>query len=347
MNVRPDRLEQSLAGSLAPVYLVAGAEPLLVQESRDAILGAAKEHGFMERTVYQAGAGFDWSALESAGMEQSLFSSRKVIDLRLPTGKPGKEGGKYLSDWAAQPDPDTLLIVSCDTWDASSRKSRWAADLGKAGVLVEIWPIKVNELPSWVDRRMRQAGLEPERDAVRLLTELVEGNLLAAQQEIDKLALLHSENDLTAADVRVSVANSSRFDAFRLGECLLSGESGECLKVSSGLQRTGVAIQMVGAALDYQLTQLSSIRSAVKLGANEAQAFGRFRVFRMAQPVFRKALRRVSDRQLQDSFRALALLDRQGKGRAAGDPWQTLDQMLLMFCASPGEAKGMPCSWNG
>lgn len=152
---------------------------------------------------------------------------------------------------------------------------------------------------------------------------------------------------MTPAQVRASVANSSRFDAFRLGECLLGGQPHECLKVSSGLQRTGVAIQMVGAALGFQLTQLNAVRNAVNHGANEAQAFGRFRVFKMAQPAYRKALRRVSDRQIQDSFRALALLDRQGKGRAAGDPWQTLDQMLLMFCAMPREAREMPASWEG
>jgi DNA polymerase-3 subunit delta len=218
--------------------------------------------------------------------------------------------------------------------------------LNKAGVQVDIWPVKANELPSWVEQRMRIAGLKPEREAVRLLADLVEGNLLAAQQEIEKLALLNKDGAVTTDLVRASVANSSRFDAFRLGECLLVGKSGECLKVASGLQRTGVAIQMVGAALSFQLTQLSSVRSAVNQGANEAQAFGRFRVFKMAQPLFRAALRRVSDRQLMDSFRALALLDRQGKGRAAGDPWQTLDQMLLMFCAAPGEAAAMRTPWS-
>jgi len=346
VNIRPERLKQSLEGTMAPVYLVSGSEPLLVQECRDLILEAARKNDFLERTVYQALAGFDWDILSSAGMEQSLFSSRKIIDIRMPTGKPGKDGGKKLSEWASHPDPDVLLIVSCDSWDASSRKARWTADLNKAGVQVEIWPVKPSELPAWIERRMRSAGLNPEREAVRLLADLVEGNLLAAQQEIDKLALLNADESITTALVRASVANSSRFDAFRLGECLLGGESSECLKVASGLQRTGVAIQMVGAALNFQLTQLSAVRAAVKQGVNEAQAFGRVRVFRMAQPLYRQALRRVSDRQLGDCFRALALLDRQGKGRAAGDPWQTLDRMLLMFCASPTQAENMPAPWT-
>jgi len=333
MQIKPERLEQSLAGSLAPVYLVAGAEPLLVQESRDMIIAAAKREGYLERTVFEVNKGFDWEALQGAGMEQSLFSSRKISDLRLPSGKPGQAGGKILTDWAREPTPDVLLIVSCDSWDASSRKSRWAGEMAKSGVLVEIWPVKAHELPAWIERRMRAAGLTPERDAVALLAEWAEGNLLAAQQEIDKLTLLVPDGKVGMELVRQSAANSSRFDAFQLGECLLSGRAGDCLKVAASLQRTGVAIQAVSGALYYQLGQLEALFHAVHAGENEAQAFGRLRIFRMAQPAFRNALKRLSSRQIGDAFRSLALLDRQSKGRAGGDPWQTLDRMLLDLCA--------------
>jgi len=338
MNIKPESLPQALKKSLAPIYLVAGAEPLLVQESRDLILEAAKSQGFLERDVHQAGSTFDWNSIQDAAAEQSLFSSRKLIDVRLPTGKPGAEGGKFLTRWAESPDPDRLLIVSCEGWDSASRKSRWAAALASAGVLVEIWPVKIQGLPAWVERRMRAAGLRPEREAVRLLADLVEGNLLAAQQEIEKLALLDPGGKVSVELIRGSVGNSTRFDAFRLSECLLSGQAVESLKVASGLRRTGVAIQAVTGALYYQLAQLNAIRCAVTGGENEARAFGRLRVFKMAQPLFRLALRRLSQRQISDSFRALALIDRQSKGRAAGDAWQTLDQMLLELCAQPGSA---------
>lgn len=338
MNIKPERLAQVLEKSLAPVYLVAGAEPLLVQESRDLILHVAKRHGFLERSVHQTGSAFDWEIMQNAAAEQSLFSSRNVLDVRLPTGKPGKDGGKFFTQWARSPDPDRLLIVSCAEWDSASRKSRWAAELDGAGVLVEIWPIKARELPAWIDRRMRAAGLRPEREAVRLLADLVEGNLLAARQEIEKLALLDPGSTVTADVIRRSVANSSRFDAFRLSECLLGGQAGDCLKVASGLRRTGVAIQAITGALYYQISQLDAIRAAVHAGEDQARAFSRLQVFKMAQPLFRQALSRLSDRQIGDSFRALALLDRQSKGRAAGDPWQTLDQMLLALCAESKSA---------
>lgn len=333
MNIKPERLARALAESLAPVYLLAGAEPLLLQESRDLILQVARGHGFLERSVHQTGSSCDWEIMQNAAEEQSLFSSRRVIDVRLPSGKPGKDGGKFFSQWARSPDPDRLLIVSCDEWDSASRKSRWAAELGAAGVLVEIWPVKAKELPVWVERRMRSAGLRPDREAVRLLADLVEGNLFAARQEIDKLVLLNPGSAVTADDIRRSVSNSTRFDAFRLNECLLGGQAGDCLKVAAGLRRTGVAIQAIAGALYYQIGQLDALRAAARAGENEARAFSRLRVFALAQPLFRQALARLSDRQIGDAFRALALLDRQSKGRAAGEPWQTLDQMLLALCA--------------
>jgi len=344
LNIKPERLLQVLEKALAPVYLVAGAEPLLVQESRDLIVRVAKEHGFLERKVYQASSSFEWGIIQEAASEQSLFASRSVIDVRLPTGKPGKEGGKFFTDWAGHPDPDRLLIVSCEEWDAASRKSRWAVELASAGALVEIWPIRPAELPGWIERRMRAAGLRAESEAVRVLADLVEGNLLAAQQEIEKLSLLDGGRGVTVDDIRNSVGNSSRFDAFRLTDCLLSGRQDECLKVASGLRRTGVAIQAVVGALYYQLNQLDAVRSALAGGEDESRAFGRMRVFRMAQPAFRLALRRVSERQIGDSFRALALIDRQSKGRASGEPWQTLDEMLLAFCIR--RTTPQPAGWQ-
>jgi DNA polymerase-3 subunit delta len=333
VNIKPDRLAQALEKTLAPVYLVAGSEPLLVQESRDLIIQAARKHGYLGRDIHVAGKFFEWELLENAGVEQSLFSSRKIVDLRLASGKPGLPGGKALSKWAKAPDPDVLLVVSCDTWDTASRNSRWASDLAEAGVMVDIWPIKPQELPAWIERRMRALGFQPGKEAVQLLADLVEGNLLAAQQEIEKLVMLGHGSSITADTIRLSVANSSRFDAFRLSECLLAGDAAEGLKVAAGLRRTGVAIQAVTGALYYQLSQLSAVQSAVLSGENEERVFSRLRIFRLAQPLYRQALRRVSAWQLGDSLRALSLVDRQGKGRAAGDPWQTLDGIILGLCA--------------
>jgi len=330
--VNPEQLPALLARSLEPVYLIAGAEPLLVQECRDQVIHAAQQQGFAERKVFDAHAKFDWETLGEDAAGLSLFSSRRIIDVRIPTGKPGMEGAKALVDLVKEPDPDVLLLISCEQWDGSSRKSKWAATLARAGVLVEIWPVKPQALPRWIRGRMSAAGLKPEPEAVALLAELVEGNLLAAQQEIDKLLLKGGDGTVSAADVNRAVADSARFDAFRLVECVLTGELGECLRVASGLQRNGVAIQPVSGALHRELTQADAVRAAVQSGENLASVFGRLRIWQSRQAPIGQAVRRLSEFDFAESFRALTLIDLQSKGRAQGDPWQTLDRLLWKLC---------------
>ena len=335
MRAKPDQLPAQLARSLQAVYLVAGAEPLLVQECRDQIIKAAQQQGFAERDLFQVDAKFDWDRIHEQTASLSLFSSRKIADIRIPSGKPGREGAKVLGEMAESPDPDILLLVSCDHWDASSRKSKWAGILEKAGVLVEIWPIKPHELPGWIRTRMRKAGLEPEPGAVELLAELVEGNLLAAQQEIDKLLLLDQDTRVTTDIISLAVANSARFDSFRLVECTLQGRLGECLRVASGLQRTNVPIQLVTGSLYRELMLTDSARAAIRAGENESAVFRKLQVWQARQGPMKQAIRRLSDDDLGESFRALSLIDRQSKGRAPGDPWQTLDRLLWSLC-EPG-----------
>jgi DNA polymerase-3 subunit delta len=338
MMAKADQLPALLSKSLAPVYLVAGAEPLLVQESRDRIIQAAQQQGFVERTVFDVTRNFDWGLLAGDAAELSLFSSRKIVDVRMPTGRPGRDGSQALLEVVQAADPDVLLLVSCGKWDTSLRKSKWATGLARAGVLLEIWPVKPQQLPQWIRNRMAAAGLDPEPDAVAMLAELVEGNLLAAQQEIDKLVLLEQAGRVSADDVTRAVANSTRFDAFRLVECALQGQLGECLRVATGLQRTNVAIQAVSGALYRELSLTDSVRSAIQSGENESSVFGKLRIWPARQAPIRQALRRLSEFDFGESFRALALIDRQSKGRAPGDPWQTLDRLLWFLC-EPGAVR--------
>lgn len=329
MSLLPEHLPRALAKGLRPLYLLAGAEPLLVQESRDHILLAARQQGFLQREVFQVDANFDWEALQASGMEQSLFASRKVIDLRMPTGKPGQDGSKYFVEYCKEPDPDVLLIISSGAWDTATRKTKWASELARVGELVEIWPVKAADLPGWIARRLQASGLKADADAVRMLADLVEGNLLAAQQEIDKISLLNSGTLVTVDTIRNAVSNNARFDAFRLGECLMQGKAADCLRAAAGLQRAGVAIQAVSGALIYQLSQMEAVRASISAGASEDSAFGLHRVFRANQPMMRQALRRIPARTLRAAFSMLAKIDQQSKGQLSGDPWQTLDQMLL------------------
>ena len=332
MKIKPEQLTRSLEQSLAPVYLIAGEEPLFVQACRDLVIRAGQKRGFLERSIYEAHAKYDWEIIGADAAERSLFSSRRVFDVRLDSGKPGTAGGKFLTGWAAAPDPDYLLIVSCMEWDSSSKASAWATRLAAVGVQVEIWPVKPADLPGWIGRRMRTVGLVPDPEAMQMLAELVEGNLLAASQEIEKLSLAGLSKRVTAEDITRSVATSSRFDAFRLGTSALAGNAPECMRVITGLQRNGMAIQALVGALYYQLGQLHDVHGALRAGENEAQAFRQSRVFGLMQPAMRQAVRRLTADQIDQSFRFLAMADRQSKGQAAGDPWQTLDEMLLGLC---------------
>lgn len=335
MAVKADQLPARLARSLEPVYLVAGAEALLVQECRDQVIEAARKQGFVGRDIYHVEGRFDWGSIAAGSAAPSLFSARKIIDIRLPSGKPGKDGAKVLVEMANSPDPDILLLVSCGQWSSASRKTKWAGTFARQGVLVEIWPVKPNELPNWIRQRMLKAGLNGDPEAVALLADLVEGNLLAAQQEIDKLLLLDQDSAVTAQLIHRSVANSARFDSFRLVECSLLGRLDECLRVAAGLHRMNTPIQGVVGALYHELSLAGTVRAAVRAGQNESSVFRKFNVWAARQGPMTAAIRRLSESNLDDSFRSLALIDRQSKGRAAGDPWQTLDRMLWRLC-EPG-----------
>lgn len=337
MSLRPDQLAAALESSLAPVYLLAGSEPLLLQECRDQVIRAARSRGFTERTVHEVRGHFDWSQLSDEGAALSLFSSQKILDVRLPTGKPGQEGAKVLAEMAQAGDPDVLLLVSCGDWSAAMRKLKWTGELARAGVLVEIWPVRPRELPGWIRNRMAAAGLAPEAEAVALLAEMVEGNLLAAQQEIDKLLLAGGSRRISVEEVRQSVANSAQFDAFRLVECALAGQLDECLRVASGLQRTGVAIQLVYAALYRELTLADKVRAAVDSGEQQGSVFKKLHIWPARQGPVRAACGRLGAGEFGDAFRVLSLIDRQSKGRASGDAWQTLDRLLWFLC-SPSSA---------
>ena len=332
MVIKPGQLPSKLAGELASVYLIAGAEPLLVQECRDQIIKAAQSQGFAERSVYESGRGFDWGALAEDSAALSLFSSRKIVDVRLPTGKPGNDGAKALVALAEAKDPDVLLLVSSGAWSGAMRKLKWTTALASAGVLVEIWPVKPEQLPAWIGTRMRQAGLEPDPEAVSLLAELAEGNLLAAQQEIEKLLLTDQGSRISAQDVSRAAADSARFDSFRLVECALNGRLGESLRVASGLQRTGVAIQVVTGALYRELMVAQSVQAALAAGQPESSVFSKLRIWPARQGPIRQMLGRLNEQNFGESFRALSLIDRQSKGRTSGDAWQSLDRLLRFLC---------------
>lgn len=332
MQVKADQLAGNLKRGLAPVYLVGGEEPLLLLECCDQIREAARAEGFVERELLQVERGFDWSELHQAATP-GLFATRKIIDLRLRTGKPGREGAKVLTEWADAPDPDTILMVSCEQWDKSSRNSKWASRLGSAGRRIDIWPVKAQELPRWLEHRMFRYGMQPEPEVLRILADRLEGNLLAARQEIDRLALIKGAGTITVDDVLEVVADSSRFDGFVLAEHMLTGNLRDGLRVAAGLKRMDTPLPMVLGALLKELRVVETYRLAVRGGEAESMVFRRLNVWQNRQQTVRAAARRLGTLKLFDAFKMLSLIDRQSKGRARGDPWQGIDTLLLQLSA--------------
>ncbi|HEY5776930.1 MAG TPA: DNA polymerase III subunit delta [Xanthomonadales bacterium] len=332
MQIKADQLAGSLKRGLAPIYLIGGDEPLLLLECCDQIRQAAKDEGFIERELLQADGHFDWSQLQQAATP-SLFATRKIIDLRLRTGKPGQEGARVLGEWAKAPDPDMLLMISCEQWDKSSRSSKWAASLDRAGVRIDIWPVNAQELPRWLEQRMQKHGMQPEPEVLSILADRLEGNLLAARQEIDRLALIKGAGKVTVDDVMKVVADSSRFDAFALAEHMLSGNLREGLRVAAGLKRMDTPLPMLLGALLRELKIIEAYRMAVRGGEHESMVFRRLNVWQNRQNTVRTAARRLDTLRLFGAFKMLSLIDRQSKGRAAGDPWQSIDTLLLQLSA--------------
>ena len=332
MPIKLEQLAGSLQRGLAPIYLIGGEEPLLLQECCDQIREAAKAQGFVERELLQVDRGFDWSELEQAAAP-SLFATQKIIDLRLRTGKPGQKGAKVLTEWAEAPDPNMILLISCEQWDTGSRKSKWASKLDKAGVRVDIWPINARELPGWLEQRMLKHGMQPEPEVLRLLADRLEGNLLAAKQEIDRLALIKGAGTVTVDDVLKVVVDSSRFDAFALAEHMLSGNLRDGLRAAAGLRRMNTPLPLLLGALLKELKTTEAFRLAMRGGEQETMVFRRLNVWYNRQNTVRSAARRLDTRKLFGAFKTLALIDRQSKGRAAGDPWQSLDTLLLQLSA--------------
>ncbi len=332
MQIKAEQLAGSLKRGLAPVYLIGGDEPLLLLECCDQIREAARAAGFVERELLHVDANFDWSELNQAATP-SLFASRKIIDLRLRTGKPGQEGARILGEWAASPDPDMLLMVSCEHWDKSSRSSKWAASLTKAGLRIDIWPVSAYELPRWLEQRMRQHGMQPDPEVLRILADRLEGNLLAARQEIDRLALIKGAGRVTVDDVMKVVADSSRFDAFALAEHMLTGNLREGLRVAAGLKRMDTPLPMLLGALVKELKVVEAYGLAVRKGEEESMVFRRLNVWQNRQNTVRVVSRRLGTDQIGAAFKMLSLVDRQSKGQSTGDPWQSIDTLLLQLAA--------------
>jgi DNA polymerase-3 subunit delta len=317
-----------LQRELAPLYLISGDEPLQMKEAADEVRVAAQAQGFTEREVLDVTAGFDWSALNAAAESLSLFGERRLLDLRLNSPKVGTEGAKALSAYAEAPSPDTLLLITLPKLERAQSNSQWYKRLDKAGVVVQIWPVEGSRLPPWIEQRLRRAGLIPEPGVVEMLADRIEGNLLAANQEIEKLLLLQGPGVVTQEQLAGSVADSARFDVFALVDTLLAGEVAKGLRMLRGLRAEGVAAPVVLWAISREIRALAQMAHEVEQGRNADQVMGAHRVWDKRKPLVRKGLQRRPSlwRQL---LSICTQADRAIKGLDTVNPWLLFEDLAL------------------
>jgi len=334
VKLRPEQLPGQLKRGLAPVYLLSGDEPLLLQEAAAQIVETARNSGFEERSILTVDSGFHWSELLEERAALSLFAEQKVVDLRMPSGKPGKEGGAALTDWCQQPPDDKILLVRSGKLDGSSQRSKWFKAVEQAGVVVQIWPLELRQIPRWIMQRMQMAGISATPGAAALIAERVEGNLLAAVQEIEKLSLLVDPGQqVDEALVMQLVADSARFDPFQLTDAMLAGERGRALRILYGLREEGTAIQVVLWAVVRDLRELAAIGGEAQLARHKPLEYIPAPLWKRRIPLFAAILRRLRPQQIERLVRRAAEIDRAGKGMAEGDPWAGLESLIVQATA--------------
>ena len=331
MQLKGEQLSAHLERDLKPVYTIYGDEPLLVIEAADALRAAARRRGFVEREVLTAIAGFNWNDLHHATGNMSLFGERKLIDLRIPTGKPGREGSAALQDYCTRPSPDALLLVTLPGLDWTEEKAVWLKALTEAGVTVKLVPPSASELPTWIAGRLQRQHQSADNDGLRFIAERVEGNLLAAHQEILKLSLLYPQGKLSLDQVREAVLNVARYDLDGLRESLLTGDVTRLARTLDGLRQEGEAPPLVLWAMTEEVRALALVKSGLAERKPLDSLLKEARVWWARQSLFRKALQRVSAQQANAGLALAARIDRQIKGIGAGDVWDDFLRLGMLL----------------
>lgn len=342
MQLRLEALDQHLAKPVQALYVVASDEHLLALEAADKIRAAARKQGFTEREVLSVERNFKWGALLAASQAQSLFGDRKILELRMPTGKPGVEGAKAIQQYVQHNEgsaSDTLTLITMPKPDWQAAKAAWVQGLQNKAVYLEIPVVERAQLPAWINSRLALQQQSADRDGVDFIAERVEGNLLAAHQEILKLGLLHPPGKLGLQDIREAVLNVARYDVFKLSEAMLRGDCARLARMLQGLQGEGEGLPLVLWAIAEEIRTLLKLKAGQQKGRPLSELVREYRIFGPREKLMDGALRRLSLPQLQNALREAAQIDKIIKGLRApslsGDSWDELLQLGLRI-ARPG-----------
>jgi DNA polymerase-3 subunit delta len=340
MRVDSEQLAQHLSRGLKKLYVVHGEELLLALEAADRIRARALEQGFDERRVLIAESGFDWSELAMVRNSMSLFAPKRLLDLRIPTGKPGKEGSEALQQLADSLPEDTVTLITLPGIDRQSQTSKWFAALEGAGVVVQAAAVKRDRLGPWLAGRLAHQEQHADAQTIEFLIERVEGNLMAAYQEVRKLGLLFPPGSLPYEDVKHAVVDVARYNVFDIGATLLKADRVHFVRMLDGLRAEGTAAPLVLWALAEEARAMARVKTAVAGGRSLAQALREARVWGPRMDSMPAALRRLTQTQLLAALQRAAAIDRMIKGLAKGDIWDALLQLGLELMASPAPGRG-------
>jgi DNA polymerase-3 subunit delta len=348
MQIRPDQLASHLQRGLKPLYTVHGDEPLLAQEAGDAIRAAARAAGFSERKVFAvSGAHFDWAAVLGAAQSMSLFAERQLIEIRIPGGKPGKEGSDALQRYCETLPDDVLTLVQLPRLDGSQLKSAWFNALDRAGVTLRVEPVERRALPGWIAQRLQAQGQRvadgaPGQQTLAFFADRVEGNLLAAHQELQKLALLYPEGELSFDQIEAAVLDVARYDVFRFGEAVLQGQTQRALRMLDGLRAEGEAAVLVHWTLAADIQALKRAREALDSGRPLPLALQEARVWGAKQRLFERVLPGLASHTLAHLVEAASICDGLVKGLRhpdwPADPWEALKRLVLLMLQAAAPA---------
>ncbi len=327
MNLRAEQLSQQLSKQLASIYLVGGAEPVLVQESSAAIRAAAKEQGYIERQIFYVDKDFSWQDFAMTTQNYSLFGDKTLLELRLPSGKPGDQGGKILQQYAQNPPEDKILLIETEKLDAATQKTKWFKAIAGAGDVVQIWPITMDQLPQWLNMRMQRQGLKTDREGLQLLAECVAGNLLAGAQEIEKLALLYGATTLTPEQIAAAINDNARFDIFDLVDIALQGNLTKSCRILANLKASKTEPTLILWALTRELRNLIAMVKDIEAGKSVDAVMQQHRVWRSRLKAIKSALQHHDSKSLKCMLQSCAAIDRIIKGAEVGNVWSEFEAL--------------------
>ena len=329
MRIDSNQLNQHLTKTLSPLYVLVGDEPLAQSECLDAIRAAARKAGADERSSFVVERNFNWPQITQFGQALSLFSSQRILEIHIPSGKPGIDGGKALVELANKLIPDTTIIITLPDLEREAKNSAWFGALQAASTLIELKEITPNQLPLWLKNRLAAQNQSTDTATLAFIAHQVEGNLLAAHQEVQKLGLLYPAGEISAGAVRESVLNVSRYDAFQLGEAVLAGDAERTTRILQGLQDEGETAVAIMNPLMWVLRPLVRIKYAEKNGENINNAMTNARIYGDRQNLVKRALARLNLRTLEAALQKLCDIDKTAKGVMQGDAWLELSRLCF------------------